>query len=259
RTVHYRQHEVELRELSATHMSAHDGATLVSLEKGKVVFNPDGSFWVELINLLGNPTVPDRDFIRALPPALGKGCTSLRIERPVSLLIANLAVAVPAERESPPQIRWDGGVRFKDATLVAGVPFERVNGLIWSHGEHRGVLGNVRGNLDFLEATVFGQTLRGLHSQVLVDAREPDVLVLPNLEAHLYGGEVGGEVRVDFGPLLRYEAHLTALQIQLEELSRANHFGPNPPENGLVSAHLHLKGEGSDLSGLKGSGSIDVP
>src|SRR5206468_1405488 len=111
----------------------------------------------------------------------------------------------------------------------------------------------------FAQATVFGMTLRDLHSQVVIDARQPDFLVLPNLEAHLYGGNVGGSVRMEFGPLVRYEADLTALQIQLEELGRAYRLGPNAQQSGLVNAHLYLIGQGSDLRGLRGSGSIDVP
>jgi hypothetical protein len=254
-TVHYRQHEVELQKLRA-----HHGSTLLSLEKGNVSFHADDSFSVNVVNLQSNRIVPDAEFIRALPPTLSQACTSLRIQEPLSLLLTSLAVWVPAEPGTPPQIQWDGGVRLKDATLLAGVPFTGVNGIIWSKGEHRGGnFGNVSGDLVLAQATVFNQTLRNIHSQILVDAKRPDFLLFPNLDAHLYGGEVGGTVRVGFGSTVGYEADLTALHLELQEFSTSNHLGPNAQQSGLVNAHLYLKGQGTDLSGLKGWGSIDVP
>jgi hypothetical protein len=249
--VHYRHHEVQLQKLVARH-----GPTEFHLTKGKILFNPDGGFEVELIDLLGDPVVPDAEFVRALPPALGKACATLQIKEPLSLR-TNLAIAVPADRQAPPQIGWDGGVRFKNATLQAGVPLEQVNGIIWCTGEHRGdTFGNVRGNIKLDQATVYNQTLRNISSRLIVEAQRPDFLVLPNLHARLDGGDVGGAVRIEFGPSIGYEADLIALQIQLEELSRR--LGQNAQQSGPLNAELHLKGQGTELSGLKGWGIIDV-
>ena len=251
-TVHYGQHRVQLHNLSARHQQ-----TVLTVKEGEVAFNPDDSFSVKLVELLGNYIVPDAEFVRALPPALGKACTSLQIKEPLSLLLTSLDVAVPAGIEAPLHIKWDGGGRLKDATLLAGVPFERVNGTIWCHGEHRdGSMGNVLGNLELEDATVFKQTLHEIHSELKVDTQEPDSLVLSNLKAKLYGGDVVGSVRVDFGPSLQFVADLNALQIQLEKLSLSNRHAQ---QSGLLDAHLYLKGQGTELGGLKGSGSIDVP
>lgn len=252
-TVHYRRHEVELDKLRARHES-----TLLYLEKGKVGFNEDGGCSVHLVNLLGDPIVPDAEFVRALPPTLGKACTSLQVREPLSLR-TNLTIAVPADRQRPPRIQWDGGVRFKDASLRAGLPFERVNGVIWCSGEHRdGTFGNIQGHLQLKQATVYHQPLRDIQSQLIVDANKPDFLVLPNLDARLYGGNIGGSVRVEIGSSVGYEADLTASQIQLEEVSRANQLGPNAQQTGPLNASLYLKGQGTELTGLKGWGSIDV-
>jgi hypothetical protein len=117
----------------------------------------------------------------------------------------------------------------------------------------------VQGNLELKEATIFDQTLRDIHSKVVVTAKEPDFLVLQNLIAQLHGGAVGGEVRVGIGPQLTYEAHLTALGLHLEEISRANDLGPSAQQSGLLNAQLTLNGRGAELTGLKGSGGIDVP
>ena len=253
-TVHYRKHAVQLHDIRA-----HHGSTLLSLEKGNVTFHADDSFTVDLVNLAINPTVPDREFIQALPPTLSQTCSSLRIKEPLALQVTSLTVLVPAEQGTPPTIHWDGGVRLKDATLLIGVPFTGVNGIIWSKGEHHGDFGNVTGDLVLAQATVFNQTLRGIHSKIVVDAQRPDFLVLPNLDGHLHGGEIGGAIRVGFGPTVGYEADLTALHMELQEFSTSNHLGPDAQQSGLVNARLYLQGQGSDLNGLNGWGSIDVP
>jgi hypothetical protein len=253
-TVHYRKHAVELQKLRA-----HHGPTVLSLEKGNVSFHDDDSFSVALVNLQSNCIVPDEEFIHALPPALRETCTSLRLTEPLALLVANLTVSIPAGQGTPPKIHWDGGVRLKDATLLVGVPFTGVNGILWCNGEHHGDFGDVTGDLMLEQATVFSQTLRGIHSKIVVEAKQPSFLVFPNLDAHLYGGELGGAVRVGFGPTLGYEADLIGLHMELQEFSTSNHLGPKAQQSGLVDAHLHLQGQGSGWSGLHGWGSIDVP
>lgn len=253
-TAHYAKHQVKLHNLSARHEQ-----TQLTLAEGDIVFNADGSFSVALSDLVGNPLIPDAAFVRALPPVLGKACTSLALRELLSLKVLKMTIAVPAGQDLPPQIQWDGGVRLKDATLRAGVPFERVNGVIWCSGEHHGTMGNVQGNLQLTEATLFQQGLRDIHGQILVDARQPDSLLVSNLKAKLYGGDVVGSVRVDFAPSVRYEADLKALQIQLEELSRAHRLGSNAQQSGMLDAQLYLQGQGTEFTGLKGYGSIDVP
>ena len=52
---------------------------------------------------------------------------------------------------------------------------------------------------------------------------------------------------------------LKALRIDLGEFARRNNFGPDAQMKGLASAAVHLSGEGTDISGLKGDGRIDVP
>src|SRR5205823_2232347 len=78
------------------------------------------------------------------------------------------------------------------------------------------------------------------------------------LRGQIFGGEVYGDVRVEFSPTLRYEMNGTASQIRLEEFGRHN-LGPHAQINGLATAKLHLHGEGDSLEGLKGSGSLEVP
>jgi hypothetical protein len=88
-----------------------------------------------------------------------------------------------------------------------------------------------------------------------VNPKEPEVLRLRDLKADLFGGSVGGAARIVFGPLLRYEVDLRALQVQLQQVGAHNHLGEL---QGPATAAVYLEGVGSELSGLKGNGRIDV-
>ena len=84
------------------------------------------------------------------------------------------------------------------------------------------------------------------------------MLRLPGLQAHIFNGTVGGEARVEFGPTMHYELNLTATQVQLEEFGRHN-LGAQTEFSGQAMARLHLTGSGTDIQGLEGQGSIEVP
>jgi len=93
---------------------------------------------------------------------------------------------------------------------------------------------------------------------LVVRKDSPDILRLPGLSAELYGGALGGEARVELGSIFRYELLLRASQVQLEQFGRRN-LGSGVELSGLATANLHLKAEGTDLSGLSGSGNVKVP
>jgi hypothetical protein len=140
-----------------------------------------------------------------------------------------------------------------------GIDLGGLNGQIWCGGHYNGQrLHGLQGTFFFEEATILGQPCHNLHGRVEVAADSPDVLRLRDLNANLFGGVLGGEARVEFGPRLQYELDVKALQIRLEQFGRHN-LGPDPQLEGAASADLHLLGEGADLSGLKGDGRLEVP
>src|SRR5262249_9463818 len=71
--------------------------------------------------------------------------------------------------------------------------------------------------------------------------------------------EVGGAVHMEFPPNLRYEIDLTASQVKLEQFARRNNLGPNAPLSGQAAARLYLRGRGTEVAGLEGHRTIDVP
>jgi hypothetical protein len=250
--VEYRKNEVKLKKLSARH-----GLTMLTLQEGKVYLNPNADVSVDLIDLSSNYIVLDAEMRQALPPALAKACAALQLNDPVSVR-TDMSINVPGDH-SPPYIYWDGGLRFKDATLNAGLKLEHVSGLISCRGQHQGNFGKVLGNIQWEEATILHQPFRDIHSQIIVGEKEPDVLQLPNLRARVFDGDLGGQVRVEFGGTPRYEVNLHASQIRLEEFGRHNRLNPDAKLEGLAAARVFLQGQGTDLNGVEGEGSFDVP
>lgn len=252
-TFRYARHWVQLDGLQARH-----GASALSLGTGLAYLKPGGGVWTELTDLRANPLLPDEDFRAALPGPLRKACVSLDLKDPLAVS-TRLVIDTPAEAGAPPVIYWDGGVALRGASVRTGVDWQDVRGVVACRGLYNGrQLEGVQGNLDLEQATAFGQPLRELRSHLEVSRDEPEVLKLAGLHARFCGGEVYGPVRVEFGPTLRYELNLTASQVKLEEFGRLN-LGAKSDLSGLATAQLYLTGQGPDLAGLKGGGSIDVP
>jgi hypothetical protein len=249
----YERHEIELVKLSA-----HHGPTVLTLEKGKVYLKPEGGLSVDLVDLVGNPVLPEADLLNALPPTLGKAVAFLQLRDPLALR-TSMTLDLPTGSEHAPYIYWDGGLRLHDATVQAGVRLDHVTGLIFCRGMHQNQFGDVVGNFQLAEASIFGVPFRELHSQIVVKKEEPDVVQLPNFQARIFGGDVGGELRLAFGPTPRYLINLKASQVQLDEIGRYYQLGPKAELRGLAAAALFVEGQGTNLAGMQGQGSVDIP
>jgi hypothetical protein len=252
-TVHYAKGWVYLDQLEA-----HHGATTLTFDRAEVCLKPGGGVYAEVVNLRGAPLVPDRDLLQALPGPLRAGCLALSLKDPVGLH-TRLVIDSGPEAEAAPVVYWDGEVTLAKATLTTGVPLEQVSGQVACRGRYNGrQLEDVLGYLALDEVTVLKQPFRGVRGQMEVSKNAPEVLMFPGLQAHIFGGEVYGPARVEFGPELRYQLNLTASQIQLEEFGQHN-LSPEAEVSGLATASLYLEGRGADLAGLQGRGAVDVP
>jgi hypothetical protein len=245
---------VALGEFRARH-----GETAITLKKGIVDINPDGGFRAWLTDLTGAQVVPDPEFLHALPPALQKIYTTLELRDPIAFRTQLIIDSAP-ERLAPPAVWWDSVVAFNNARARAGVQLSGVTGEVGSKGMYDGrELGGVTINALLQQVTVFGQPFQDVTGYFQIDKDKPDILFSPGLSAHLYGGDVGGPVRVEFGSTTRYDLNLTALGIRLEEFGRQNNLGAGAQVSGLAKARLWLHGEGDSLRNLQGEGSLDVP
>lgn len=252
-TVRYAQGRVDLENLVGRH-----GPTQLSVDRGEVYLKPRGGFWAKAWNLKGSPLQMDPALVQALPPALRTVAAALDLQTPIEFS-TELVVDSTGLAGVPPTIYWDGGAVLRDASFRAGVPLEHVHGKAFCRGRHNGnILEGLAGNIVFNQASVFGQPVRDIHCHLDVAKEEPEVLKIPDLKAKLYSGDVGGQARIEFGPSIHYDVNLTAMQVKLEEFGRHN-FGAKVEYSGLATARLFLTGQGADIQGLDGRGSVEVP
>jgi hypothetical protein len=250
-SVHYARGRVDVANVSARH-----GPGRLAMKSGIVELKEGGGFrgWFEGIH--GSGVIPDSDLLRALPPTLGKGLEPIQLRGPLEAM-TQLTVDVPRDGDRL-QVWWNGSVTLKDAAMQTGIDMSSVQGQVASEGHYDGQrLEWLSGNFLFESAKAQGQPLHNLHGRLEVSPKYPDTLKLADLKADLFGGIVGGEARLEFSQNLHYEVLLKALQVRLEQLGKHN-FGANAELQGPVCAQLHLVGDGTDLTGLRGNGRIQV-
>jgi hypothetical protein len=252
-TIRYANQKILIGPTTARH-----GDTELSLRRGEVFLKPQGGFYAQMDDLAANPLVVDADLLAAMPGPLRRFGQYLEVRDPIALS-TQVIVDMPGEPGRPPTVFWDGGLAFRDATLSVGVPLEHITGQVFCRGRHNGQqLQGVVGNF-LLEQIVLGkQPIRQLHTHFEVPRDQPDVVQLPNFKARLFDGDIGGEVRLEFGPSLRYDVNLSLLNMSLETFGQHNLSG-RADLQGQAFARLYLTGRGTDVNALEGRGSLDVP
>lgn len=240
--------------------SGRHGPSRLRLTSGEIRTNH--GFWADMRDIRATPLSPDLDLIRALPPTLQKAGLSLQPHGDMDVHVKRLVLhdppAVPGP-PGPPILHWDGVVAVKQFGWTTGVEWKDMSGT-WA------CRGSVKGNrLDWLighaaldTATIIQQPLRQLHAQLQVDTDSPDVLQVRGLRGQLFGGDVAGEARINFGGGLDYALDIKALGVQLEDFGPHNHIGAGKLE-GRASGQLYLTGRGTGLDEVTGRGEIDLP
>jgi hypothetical protein len=227
------------------------------LETGSVEVHPQGALYVVLPRLQAQNLRLDDDFCAGLPPSLRGIVESLNTTDPLRLQ-TEIIVSHEGDPGSMPDVYWDGQLWFKDASVTTGVPLKHVTGTLASKGRHNGkqLLG-LSGNLVLDRVAVFNQPFRNVKAPFHVLEKQPERLLL-GLNAPIFGGDVTGQVALDFAETPRFELNLTASQIDLEQFGRHN-LGAKSQISGIAVGRLVLSGVGSDLGTLDGHGTVDVP
>ncbi len=253
--VRYKQGQVLVKGASAKH-----GTCRLGMKDAIIVLKPAGGFTGWFTNISGDNLLPDEEFLHALHPTLRHGLEPLQFRKPLRVEMANLTLDAPAAPGEAMKIWWDGGATLHQQCFQAGVEINDVDGVIWCQGHHNGrQLERVTGHALLHRATILGQPFTHLQGRIETVPETPDVLSLYDLTANVFGGFVGGEARFNFSSPMRYEVKLDALNVQLEQFGKHNQLGPDAQLQGPARASIHLTGEGTDLSGLRGNGSIEVP
>jgi hypothetical protein len=256
---HYAKNKVDIANFTARHNNSQ-----MSIEHGTIDLDAEhGGFYAKLSNLVGNPMLADDGLLGALPKGLRTTMETVNLkDQPFAFEAKQVVVSQGHDPARPPEIYWNGCVWVRDVELRAGIDLNHVTGTVACRGLHDGnKLASLQGNIYFNEATVFKQPFKDVHSHFYIPENEPDAMVFTLTQAPIFGGDISGLARLEFGSTasgMRYDIDLTAAQIQLEEFGRHN-LGPEPLLHGIAAARLHLYGHGADIDRMEGNGSIDVP
>lgn len=280
--VSFARGRVDVAQFRARH-----GTSLLTLPRAEVRLPPTGGYWAKLYDLKLTPVSFDREFLAALPRGMQSACLGLEPRGPVAIHakqlvidnqpksnsgsrdIQNVAVrqetshTSPAQRAILPVIYWDGIVTFQEAAVKTGVSWEGVTGQFSSRGLCVGDrLGPVVGNLTIDRGRVLRQPIESLSARFEVDPARPNVVSVPWISARAYGGEIGGEARLELGTPVKFDLLLNGARLKLEEFAHVNHLGPTTQLEGLATAQIRLSNpidEKTRQPVLDGSGSIDIP
>ncbi|MCI0683886.1 MAG: AsmA-like C-terminal region-containing protein [Gemmataceae bacterium] len=248
---HFRDQRLELRRLCAKH-----GDARWYLEKGTVEVHPGGAFYADLPDLQAEQLLLDRDLLGAFPPKLRAAAAALRLRDPLRVK-TRLVIADSGGPDTLPDVYWDGQAWLTEATLTVGLECSRVTGAVACVGRHNGRhLTGLCGNLILERAAVYNQPFRNVQGHFHVQESMPELMLL-DLKAPIFGGDVAGQVSLDFRAEPRFELNLTASQINLEEFGRHN-LDPDRLA-GLMMARVYLTGTGNDPATLNGHGTLDIP
>ncbi len=242
---------IYLSDFQASH-----GPTLLSIQNGVVLLQGINGLYTRLNGVKATALEADDDLLRALPSALRKGLDALKLRGPFDLATA-LVVDTTKDAGNQPMLWWDGALDLREGAFQAGVAVAGVTGQATCVGRYNGQqLDTVIGHVHLDRATVLGQPVKNLDVRLEVQPKEPEVLQLRGLKANLFDGSVGGAARISFGPLIHYAVDLRALGVQMQQVGTHNRIGEL---QGPATAAVYLEGVGSELSGLKGNGMLDVP
>ena len=276
--VSYAEGRVDLRQFRARH-----GKTVISLPAAEVLLPPAGGFWADLYDLSVTPAVFDREFRRPAPRS-ARRVSGLEIQGPVALHAKRMVIddqqkGVPAVRPTPtnaqivrasttqrttlPTVYWDATIAFKDIAMKTGISWEGVTGQFTTRGLYVGdKLGRVVGNLAIEKGQVLKQPIEMLSARLEVDPAKPDIVSIPWINAKAYGGEVGGQAKLEINTPVRFDLSLSGTKLKLEEVAKINHLGPKTELAGLATAQISLSNPVDPATKepiLQGSGTIDVP
>lgn len=258
--VHGRFHYEGQRVLLGPFVARH-GPTTMRMGAGEVRLL-GGGYWADVRDLTAGPLVPDADFIQALPPEIQSVGKTLTPTGAASVLVRRLVIHDPPSvpgPPAPPTIYWDGEADLSELALAAGVTWEAITGKVACRGSWRGQrLEWLSGGALLEQASVLKQPLHKLHAHLIVDPNRPGLLQVRDLGADAFGGRVGGEGRVLFGPEPEYALDLKVLGLDLAAFGEHNRFGRGQLD-GPMTGQVYLTGRGGRPDEIEGYGSIDVP
>ena len=256
--VHYSQGRVQLRNLSAWH-----DETQLNIS-GACGVGTDGSWTVQLPNVVADRIRLNRDLLAALPKELGKAAERLTLHGDLCLQ-GSLAFSGTAGSDEPPAAAWDVVLDVEDGSLQCGFPIEHLHGDVHLVGSSGSGTFSSRGDLQVDSVMYRNIQLTGVSGPLLVD---PSGIVLGaeadagesgraprTLTAQAIGGQLSADIRVGFEPELPYRLQVRLERGDLAEFAREVKLA-SQNIRGRANALLTLSGNRFGWPSWRGTGAI---
>ncbi len=257
-TVHYRNGQVTLQNISAVHND-----TEISVEGG-CDFDRSGDWTIRLNKLIADRLLFDRDFLTALPPSLGKAITKLNLQGAVNVQ-GSLALGGVARTEGRPAARWDFLVDVENGGLRSGLPVEHIHGDVRLFGESDQDSFYSRGELN-LDSVVYKDVqLTQVRGPLWIDANRlvfgaeaergrKDQPPRP-LTANVFGGILSADASLEFDGDLPFRVQARLERGDLTQIARELAW-KNQNIGGKANALLNLTGTPQGPHSWRGSGFV---
>ena len=150
---------------------------------------------------------------RPCPSRCGSFTKTLKLSEPIDVK-TRIVIKQGSEASSQPDVWWDGGLKLHKVDFNTGIDWKEVDGELACTGRHNGYqLQGVVGNILIDKATVFKQPFKKVHLNFHVKDDAPDLF---NLDVHapIFGGDITGQVRLEFTSNLRLRAEFDGVADQ---------------------------------------------
>jgi len=257
-TVNYSNGRVQLRNISAIH-----DQTQINVS-GACGVGHDGSWTVQLPNVVADRILLNRELRAALPKEMGKAVERMGFEGELSLR-GSLAFSGSPAADELPTAAWDVILDVEDASLQCGFPLEHLHGevrLVGTSGE--GTFSS-RGELNVDSVMYRDIQLTGVTGPMRIDpsgiafGTEADAVVpgrVPQpLTARTIGGQLSADIRVGFEPELPYRLQLRLDRGDLAEFAQEMEL-KSQNIRGRANALLTLSGNRYGWPSWRGTGAI---
>jgi len=257
-TVNYSNGRVQLRNISAVH-----DQTQIDIS-GACGVGQDGSWTVQLPNVVADRILLNRELLAALPKEMGKAVERMSFEGELSLRGA-LAFSGSPTHDEPPTAAWDVILDVEDANLQCGFPLEHLHGEVRLTGTSAGGTFSSRGELNVDSVMVKNVQLTGVAGPMWIDpsgillgteadSAAPGRVPQP-LTARTIGGQLSADIRVGFEPELPYRLQLRLERGDLAEFAQEMDL-KSQNIRGRANALLTLSGNRHGWPSWRGTGAI---
>ncbi len=248
----------------------HEGSPIRT--SGWAELSPGGYWQLHLNDLNATDLKPDDQFRAALPDNWRDTLSRLSQTGRVSIESSELEFRGLTNGSAPATAAWSLNMRLKQCAVSAGLDLTKVSGMVVANGTWDGFHLQNHGQIRLDQAEVLEMTITDIQGpytmsedELVLGCREiiqqqsqpADVSKDRRIMAKAYRGVLEMDGMIDLTKGSEYE-FFGELKNALLENYAAIHMPDQPNLKGVVTAWLHVKGDGDSAANLTGSGQLRI-